>query len=127
MKITMDKSLTPVAQVKELRNAMKDFKARYTDGDLKRVFLDALCEINEDRTREAQGAIYCADILRCDVSAFPTYQTIWIGAEYCVEMVLENCNKFVFIRFYVNHDLKVDTRPQLITLRLFKEYTAVTM
>ena len=126
MKITMDKTLTSVAQVNDLKNAMKEFKAMYTDGDLKRVLLDALQELDEAGTIESRNSIWCADILRCDVSSFPTFSTIWVGATYHVEMVMEKYDRFIRASFYVDHELKVDTKPNMISIQLFKEPAVVT-
>lgn len=126
MKITMDKTLTSVAQVNDLKGAMKEFKAMYTDGDLKRVLLDAIQELDDHGTAECQNSIWCADILRCDVSAFPTFSTIWVGATYHVEMVMEKHDRFIRANFYVDHELKVDTKPNMINIQLFKEPAVVT-
>ena len=118
MKITMDKQMTTLDQVAPMKEAMKDFKARYTDGDLRRVFYDFLDEIKNYDAATAIGG----EIVKCEVSAFPINNFCWIGANYAVEITICNFfNGYAFLRFYVDQDLKMDKRLDLITLREYSE------
>ena len=47
MKITMDKKLTEDYMIQRTKDQMKEFKAIYTDGDLLRMFQDAIDDIDK--------------------------------------------------------------------------------
>lgn len=119
MKITMNKEMTTISMKNNLKEAMKEFKARYTDYDLRNALHGVFAEAE---LWEACNALY-GDIIRCDVDAFPEYTTIWVGAHYAVEMVIESTIRITRVRFYVDQDLKVDTGRDLITMRIFDDET----
>ena len=119
MKLTMNKQMTTMAQVAPLKDAMKDFKARYTDGDLRTVMNDYCSRLN---AWEAANAL-SGDIIRCDVDAFPNNSIYFDKAWYAVEMVIGRWgNGYTLIRFYVDQNLNLDERPDLITMKVFEEY-----
>lgn len=99
MKIKMNKNLTESWMVDEVKSAMKEFKARYTDGDLKRAF--------EDATQSYQG--YTMDIVRTYVEAFDAGFADGYKPCFCVDMLLEGYSMIVKYRFYADIDLNVNT------------------
>jgi len=118
MTITMDKTMTTLDQVAPMKEAMKEFKARYTDGDLRRVMYDYLDEIKN------YDAVCClgGEIVKCEVSAFPVNMYRFDGVNFAVEITICNYfNGYAFLRFYVDSELNLDKRPDLITLREYSE------
>lgn len=112
MNITLDKENTTIALKDQVKADMKEFKARYTDSDLKRAFEDAL----------DYGKTYGGDVLKADVQAFPSG---WINdnaTHFAVDMLVDNCIALYRIRFYCDMNLEVNTDPILVTI---KEYRAV--
>lgn len=100
MKIRLNKEYTEAWMVETIKDAMKDFKAMYTDGDLKRAF--------EDATDIDTG--YSADIIRCNVDAFDAGYAFDNKPVFAVDMLMEKHDGFTKIHFYVDADLNVDTR-----------------
>lgn len=100
MKMHIDKDLTTLAQEAKVRHDMREFRERYTDGDLLRAFYDAT-DINE---------AYSHDILSVSVKAFPAGSLFGDKTSFCVEMLTHGWRKFCEIRFYCDLDLEVDTR-----------------
>ena len=98
MKITMDKKFTEVYYMDQVKNDMKEFKARYTDGDLLRAFIDAT------------GQWASGDIIKCDISAFTAGYLFDNVTSFCVNMIVDEYSSIVRLHFYVDMDLTVDTR-----------------
>ena len=118
MKITMDKQMTSVALADDVKAAMKEFKARYTDSDLRNVMWDHLAAIEMYDAASAIGG----EILDCKVSAFPSLSYSADEVWFAVDMVVNRwLSGFTYARFYVNQDLKLDTRPDLITINAYQE------
>ena len=65
MKITMDKRYTPVSKAKRVKEAMKEFKASYTENDILNLLEQSVHE----------GWKFDGKILDCEIEAFP--KTSW--------------------------------------------------
>lgn len=118
MKITINKEGTTLAQVEHVKEAMKEFKARYTDSDLRRVMNDHCEKLG---LWEAASTL-SGDILRCDVDAFPDGCFCSDPVHYAVEIVIARYGHgYTFLRFYVDQDLTLDERPDLITFWTYEE------
>lgn len=105
MKITLDKTSVCVANVERVKEAMKDFKAKYTDNDLLRCFNDAF------------GEYIHGEILKCDVSAYERWFCGDIG--FNVSMIIHSFSEIDEIGFFMCDD-EVNTDAILKTLRRFK-------
>lgn len=99
MKISIDKGMTTLEKLARTREQAKEFKAANTDGDLLRMFHDAL------EHYEISG-----DILRCDASAFPGGTMETDENHYAVDMIVMGYNSFWKIRFYISQSCEIDTR-----------------
>lgn len=101
MKITVDRKMTDSWMMERTKEQAKAFKEGYTDGDLLRMFREAIDDA-------ALGYNY--DIIRCNLSAFPggTHETD--ETHYAVEMLLEGFDEYIRIRFYISQSGDVDTR-----------------
>lgn len=100
MKIRLDKNYTQPWMIETIKEAMKEFKEMYTDGDLKRAF--------EDST-----GIYIAynmDIIKCDVEAFDAGYAFNNRAAFKVTMLLDGYNRLARYIFYTDKDLNLDLR-----------------
>lgn len=99
MKITMDKELTPVAKSKIVKEAMKEFKTKYTDSDILYNLMEQV-----DDGWEMDGRI-----LSCEVEAYPTTSLSWdTEVRYRVEIITSG-GTFVFklITAYIDSELRV--------------------
>lgn len=104
MKITMDKDMTESYMIERTKQQMKEFKEIYTDGDLLRMFRDAIDDC---------GLGYNYEIIRCNLRAFPGGWQETDETHYCVEMTLEGWKEFVKLRFYISQSGAVDTRTDI--------------
>lgn len=106
MKTYVDKDMTTIAQAAKVREDLKEFKARYTDGDLKRFFLD--------QTNTTKG--YCSRIVEATVTGFPGGAMWGDATMFCVNLLLDSCdcgimsNELIKIRYYCDIELNVDMR-----------------
>lgn len=101
MKITMDKSFTGPNRVARTKAQMKEFKEMYTDGDLLRMFREAIGD-------SSLGFNY--DIIRCNLRAFPGGYNETDETHYCVEMLLEGFREFVKLYFYISQSGAVNVK-----------------
>lgn len=107
MKISMDKKLTLIGNAAKVKNDMKEFKAMYTDGDLRRAFED-VTDYN------------CyGDIIKCDVSA----ANCNVGGDtfYYVEMIIDGWRDFKRISFYCDSNLTIDNEEMLLGYKYYSE------
>lgn len=106
MKTTID---TNYANMDFVKSDLKEFKARYTDGDLLREFLNAT-----DGKTELIGGV--PQILKCTVEAFGS-----ISTSFVVNLIIDTNIYLYKIGFYTDLDLNIDMSPLLITFRKFAE------
>lgn len=89
IKMELDTRMTPIAYAKDVRNAMKEFKAKYTENDLAMMF--------RDQFNVFEG--YGYDVIKTDVSAF--WDMLDETTHFAVDMVLMSRRiAFVTYRFY---------------------------
>lgn len=106
MKTYIDKSMTTIAQSAKVRDDLKEFKARYTDGDLKHFFLR--------QTGTTKG--YCSRVVEAVVTGFPGGYLYNDETRFCVSLILDSgdpgimTNEMMKIRYYCDLDLNIDTR-----------------
>lgn len=106
MKTYVDKDMTTIAQSAKVREDLKEFKSRYTDGDLKHFFLN--------QTDTTKG--YCSRVVEAVVTGFPAGSMYGDETHFCVSLLLDTCecgimsNELIKIRYYCDLDLNVDTR-----------------
>lgn len=104
MKTYIDKSMTTIAQSAKVRDDLKEFKARYTYGDLKHFFLN--------QTNTTKG--YCSRVVEATVTGFPGGWMVGDETRFCVNLLLDTCdcgimsNELIKIRYYCDLDLNVD-------------------
>lgn len=114
MKTKVNKSLTYVCDVPQVKEALKEFKGYYTDGDLLHAFRDAV------NFYDGSGS----DIIECNVEAFPESQFSYNeNTVFCVEITLKlPFVAFYEIRFYCDMGLTVDTRTAPIPMYNVRTY-----
>ena len=100
MKMSINKEYTTLKQAEQVRRDMREFKERYTHGDLLRAFCDAT-DINETWNH---------DILSVTVEAFPAGSYFDDVTHFHVKMLTHGWRKFCEIDYYCDLDLNVDTR-----------------
>lgn len=88
----------------KLRADMKEFKARYTDDDLKRAIENVL---NKD---------FYGEIVQAKVEAFGFNDT-----SFAVDLMIDGFIKVYKIRYYCDLNLNVDTDDNLIHVRSYTE------
>lgn len=111
MKIRINKEFTENWQIERVQSDAKEFKARYTDGDVLRAFQNA----TEDyRT-------YNADIIYMNVSAMDAGSYYDNQTIFCVDVMTESITRIFKIRYYVDMKLNVMTDANLITVREYDE------
>lgn len=111
MKMSIDKKYVEDYQMERVKEDAKEFKGRYTDGDLLRSLME---QIKDYRC-------WASDIVYCNVKAIDSGWASGNVTMFCVEMMVENINRIYKLRFYIDMDLQVDVRPKMITIREFKE------
>ena len=111
MKMTIDKTFTENWQMDRVKADVKEFKAMYTDGDILRSF--------QEQTEDYRT--YAADIVYCKASAMDSGWAFGNVTTFCIEMMVEAPCKIYKLRFYIDMNLKIDNRPNLITVQVFKE------
>lgn len=100
MKITINKEFTTLGKVERTKEQMKEFKEIYTDGDLLRMFENAV------------DGCYCdsRDIVYCKLSAFPGGTMETDETHYSVDMLIEGWDTVTKIHFYISQSGEIDTR-----------------
>ena len=101
MKISIDKKFTTLDKLERTKQQAKEFKEIYTDGDLLRMFRDAV---------DGWHYGYSDEIIRCNLSAFPGGTMETDENHYSVEILLEGFKQFTKIHFYISQSGEVDTR-----------------
>lgn len=112
MKIKMDKTYTPNEFRDQVKGDMISFKNCFTDNDLYRLFCEQL-DISAD----------CEEVLKCEVSAFPSGWACGNNTVFQVELVAHGFGKYVEIRYYCDSFGTVDTRDTMFGDKLFKMTT----
>ena len=110
MKITMDRKYVEDYQVDRVKADMKEFKERYTDGDLLREFMDQTGNVKP----------YAADIVYCNVKAIDSGWAYGNTTCFQVSMLCDGIIAMYKLSFYIDMDLKVDTREPLVNFQEFK-------
>lgn len=101
MKITIEKRLTTVDKLERTKQQMKEFKAIYTDGDLLRMFRDAV---------DGWEYGYSDEIVYCKLEAFPGGTMETDETHYSVDMLLEGYDTMTKLHFYISQSGEIDTR-----------------
>lgn len=100
MKITVNKDFTKISQAEQVKTDIKEFKGRYTDGDLKNAFCDAT----------GIDCLYGAVVLSVTGEAFPGGTDYNDATHFSLEIVARKFNQFIVARFYCDMELQVDVR-----------------
>ena len=113
MKITIDKNYTTLAQAAKVRADVKEFKARYVDGDLVRaaeVFTGKPLWVNE--------------FVRCTISAFPAGSAFGDETSFSVDLLIVAARVIYKVHYYCDINLTVDMRPTMFGDKLYsiREY-----
>lgn len=100
MKTAVDREFTPVEFRERVREDLKEFKERYTDGDLLHCFVNATGIIDP----------YNSKILSCEVVGLPGGTDFNNETRFNVKLITQGFGKFCEVRFFCDMDLVVDTR-----------------
>lgn len=116
MKTSIDKRYTTLEQADKVREDLKEFKARYTDGDLLRTFCDTF-DLYPAHSRE---------VLSVRVVAFPGGTDYSNETHFSVDIIATddtNCVLgFCTMHYYCDLELAVDTREYPVKLWDCKVY-----
>ena len=104
MKITIDKEYTTIEQAPAIKEAIKEFKSRYTDNDLVQAY--------RSQTGE-ESKIWTMEALEITGTAFPAGWKYDNVPAFCftgimVERYAGIISKFATIRFYCNMELEIN-------------------
>ena len=111
MTVTIDKAYTYVADMKKARETAKEFKAIFTDGDLKRM----LCEQVE--TIDTIRVDSCSNILKTEVEVF-SGSVGCFTPHYHVTMFLYGYTDMIRLQYYM--DEKYTIRPNCVDIEIFE-------
>lgn len=101
MTITINKKLTTLDKVDRTREQMKEFKVVYTDGDLLRMFREA---VDVDELWNPDEIVYAR------LEAFPGGFAETDETHYSVDMLVDCWSVLFKIHFYISQSGEVDTR-----------------
>lgn len=99
MKITVCKEYTTLSQLPQVKADISEFKARYTDGDLKTFFCDAT----------GNNSMCCADIVSVNVEAFPGGTDYNNETHFSVTVLCRSWHRFIEAHFYCDMELQINT------------------
>lgn len=105
MKTSINRELTTLAQAGQIRADLREFKNRYTENDLLYRFIDST----------GISAPYGAEVLRCEVEAFPSGLDFDNKTAFAVEMITFSWTGVCVLRFYCDIDLTIDTRKAYLS------------
>lgn len=108
MNTTIDKKRITVADYKTVKAELKEFKERYTDGDLAVFARNAIDDKFEQITGERYP--YSSDVLRADVEAFDYDE--FHGTYFRVEILLDSWREITKVSYYTNLHLEIDTEAK---------------
>lgn len=111
MKITVDKEFTNGYEMAQVKEDIKEFKARYTDGDV----------LNAMRSQTDFWGGYGEDIIKAEAKAFPAGWDFQNKTLFAVEMLIDGYNEMYKIRFYIDMDLNVDTRKGFVRVTKYAQ------
>lgn len=108
MKITIDKEYSEGCTVKQIKKHVTEFKATYTDEDLRRIFIDTL-DMNDDGNIEFamnETFIMGGKILYCNLEALGTE---YDETSYSVTMFIESSIYCYKLHFFISQSGLVNT------------------
>lgn len=105
MKMSFDGSLITVNELPKVKADMKEFKARYTDGDLKCFGYRAISDKYEAIT--GNRFPYLGDVVKANVEAFCVDKDDI--TQFRVVLLLESFAEIVEMTYFTNLNLEVDT------------------
>ena len=104
--------------IQKVKEALAEFKAMYTDGDLLRAFYS---QIGEEDSKVCEDGY--EEVVTCKVEGFQTHY--YMDESFVVEMTVESFDTIKKIRFYCDVDLKIDRYSMfgdaMWSYRVFKE------
>lgn len=109
--ITLDKQFTPIAKAKQVRADIKEFKSRYTAGDLARTFEETFHFYD----------IYATDVINITGEAFTECGG---DTQFRIVMLLKGCTKIYEIQFFTNLNLEYSTDPLLWSVNIYEKKRA---
>ena len=115
MKMKLDKKYILASQLDDIKQAAKEFKEMFTDGDLKMVAIDQL----------GINGLWGQDIVYCNVEAYAASYDLPTTASFSVDMMVEGYNAIYKIRYCCKIDyscerfLKVNTDPGMYSIKTF--------
>lgn len=113
MKIRADKEYTENYQMAKVKEDIAEFKERYTEKDILNSFR-AQCDWWENQ---------CAEILKCEINAFPAGWAYDDETHFHVVMYLDGFTEMNKLSFYVNLDLDVNTSThpcKMVDIKTYK-------
>lgn len=106
MTVTIDKAYTQMAYMKEAKEAVKEFKVAFTDGDLRRMAEEAF-------------DLYLGDILKADVEVF-NGDYFGFTPHYQVQLFTYRFSEMFRVWFYLDEKFEVNTNTNAYTIERFE-------
>lgn len=105
MKTTIDKNYTTIGMKEAVKDALKTFKASYTDNDLANAF-----------QQQIDQSIWWCEVITAEVTAFNDCDEV----RYCVDLLLKSIKEFHEVHFYCDGGLDIRTDPVLISKKTYR-------
>ena len=110
MKTKINREYTTIAQAEKVREDLKEFKARYTDGDLMHFYNDAV--------DDPRG--YCHRIIEATVEGFPGGTDYNNETVFSVDLIAIDYSTVLKIHFYCDIELTIDKRTLPDGTKMYK-------
>ena len=116
MKMKLDKNYILASQLDDIKQAAKEFKEMFTDGDLKMVAIDQL----------GIDGLWGQDIVYCNVEAYAASYDLPTTSAFTVEMMVDGYHTIYKIRYCCvvdyscEHFLRVNTDPVTYSIKTFR-------
>ena len=108
MKITIDKLYTAGYQMEKVKADIKEFKECFTERDI----------LSEFRRQYDWHKNECADIIRCEISAFPAGWACGDYTSFSITLWLEGYHEMNKLSFYMDNGLNL--RENLVDVWTYK-------
>lgn len=110
MKMILCKDYVESYQIERVKADMKEFKARYTEGDLIRFFRD---------TVEYYDG-YNAEVIKAEIEAMDSGYALGNKTTFWCHMILNNCLNMYRFDFWMDMDGTIDTRTLAGNRKMYK-------
>lgn len=108
MKITVDKQFTNGYEMRQVKEDIKNFKERFTVGDLIRA-------IGE----QCDKWFIASEVIKCEATAFPAGSDFDNKTLFCFEIIVDHFVNFSRIRTYFTTEGTI-SRPEWVKVKTYR-------